>query len=125
MYTLMLQRSFHARHFLVGGDWGAENHVHAHAYRVEVRLAAPDLDQHGYLVDLEDLEVWLDACVGRYQDKVLNDLPDFQGLNPSIEHFAQRFFACLHEQMTDRRLESMEVRIWENDAAWAAYRKRL
>ena len=123
MYTLMLQRHFSARHFLVGGDWGAENDLHSHAYRVEVRLAAEDLDQHGYLVDLEALEIWLDACVACYQDKVLNDLSDFKGVNPSIEHFAKRFFDCLRQRIADQRFEYMEIRIWENDMAWASYRK--
>ncbi len=125
MYTLMLQRSFRARHFLVGGDWGAENQVHSHAYRVEVRLAAEDLDEHGYLVDLEVLETWLDDCVARYEDKVLNDLPDFQGLNPSIEHFAKRFFDCLRPRMAGQRFECMEIRIWENDMAWSSYQKHF
>src|SRR5688572_14046153 len=89
MYTVAVARSFVAQHFLVGGDWGAENQWHSHQYRVEVRLEGPRLDRHGYLVDIVDVEQHLDVLVNEYRDRTLNDQPAFAGLNPSIEHFAR------------------------------------
>ncbi len=47
MYTLAVQRNFIASHYLVGGDWGPENQLHSHHYRVEVILEASELDRHG------------------------------------------------------------------------------
>ena len=38
MYTVTITRDFVAQHFLIGGDWGAENQWHSHHYQVEVRL---------------------------------------------------------------------------------------
>ena len=35
-----LRRDFSARHYLIGGDWGAENIEHAHRYRMELVLEA-------------------------------------------------------------------------------------
>ena len=32
MYTLGIKRDFIARHFLIGGDWGAENLPNSHHY---------------------------------------------------------------------------------------------
>lgn len=124
MYTLCLERAFGARHFLIGGDWGPENRLHAHPYRVEVRLSAPNLDAHGYLVDLEALERVLEACVGRYRDQVLNELPEFAGLNPSIERLARRFWEEFCRRLGSRDFVRVAVRIWESDAAWAAYEER-
>lgn len=123
MYTLCLQRDFIARHFLVGGDWGEENDVHSHPYRVEVRLSAEALDAHGYLVDLDHLETVLDACVARYQDRVLNDLAEFEGVNPSIEHLAKRFFDAMTRRLSERSFSVVEIRIWETGKAWASYRE--
>ena len=125
MYSLAVQRAFSARHYLIGGDWGPENDPHAHAYRVEVRLRAEELDTHGYLVDLEKLEQVLAACVSIYQDRLLNDLPDFDRINPSIEHFAKRFYTRFIEEIGQHRFQSVEIRIWENEAAWASYRERF
>ena len=52
MYTLGIKRNFIARHFLIGGDWGAENLPNSHHYVLELQLAGKELDQHGYLVDI-------------------------------------------------------------------------
>src|SRR5918993_508802 len=52
MYTLGIKRNFIARHFLVGGDWGAENLPNSHHYVLELQLTGKELDQHGYLVDI-------------------------------------------------------------------------
>ena len=91
MYIVAVKRDFVAQHYLVGGDWGSENQRHSHHYQVEVELAGCRLDEHGYLVDIVDIETHLDALVAHYRDRVLNDLPEFAGLNPSIEHFARIF----------------------------------
>ena len=123
MYTLGLGRDFKARHFLVGGDWGPENDPHDHAYRVEIRLASEALDQHGYIMDLDDLNPLLDRVVDRYLDRLLNDLPEFAGLNPSIEHLSRFFFRRLAEGLEGHDVRLIEVRIWETDKAWASYRE--
>src|SRR5436853_29765 len=51
MYSVSVKRGFTAEHFLIGGDWGAENQPHSHDYQVEVQLEGATLDRHGYLVD--------------------------------------------------------------------------
>ena len=38
MYTLAVRRDFIARHFLIGGDWGAENFPNSHHYVLELQL---------------------------------------------------------------------------------------
>ncbi len=97
MYTVAVKRDFVAQHFLIGGDWGAENEKHSHHYVVELRLHGASLDQHGYLVDIVDIEHHLDSLVDYYRDKTLNDLPEFAALNPSIEHFARILCQILGE----------------------------
>jgi len=121
MYSLSLQRDFIASHYLVGGDWGPENNPHAHPYRVEICLSAAQLDQHGYLIDLEVLEQIIDACVDAYRDRLLNDLPEFDKINPSIEHFCRRFFERFTTTLGSNRFNRVAIRIWENEQAWAAY----
>ena len=63
MYTVAVTRDFIANHFLVGGDWGAENFPHAHNYVAEISIQGNQLDQHGYLVDIVDIEAALDKTV--------------------------------------------------------------
>jgi len=68
MYSVAVHRDFIANHFLTGGDWGPENETHAHHYVVEVRFNGPELDHHGYLVDICEIETVLDGLVNRYDD---------------------------------------------------------
>jgi 6-pyruvoyltetrahydropterin/6-carboxytetrahydropterin synthase len=125
MYTVAVRRDFVAQHFLVGGDWGPENDRHSHHYRVEVQLLGDRLDEHGYLVDIVDIEANLEALVVRYRDRTLNELPEFAGLNPSIEHFARIWCDSLASRLKAPTLKAVRVKIWEAEIAWASYQKDL
>jgi 6-pyruvoyltetrahydropterin/6-carboxytetrahydropterin synthase len=121
VYTIAVKRDFVARHFLVGGNWGGENKEHCHHYQVEIQLEGPALDQHGFVVDIVDIEATLCRLVAYYQGCLLNDLPEFQGVNPSIEHFARVFFGGMDRCISQVKISSATVRVWEDNLAWAAY----
>lgn len=125
MYTVAVCRDFIASHFLIGGDWGPENELHAQHYKVEVQLEAAELDQHGYLVDICLLEEIMDQQVDQYRDKTLNDLAPFRGLNPSIENFARIICEAVLQKIAARNLSAITIKIWESDTAWAACRRDL
>ncbi|MDT3680507.1 MAG: 6-carboxytetrahydropterin synthase [Burkholderiaceae bacterium] len=122
MYQLSITREFIARHRLVGGDWGAENATHSHRYRADIVVEGHELDEHGFLVDIVALGNAADDIVAQLGERVLNDLPAFDGLNPSLEHFARIFHAMLAPRVDEQRL-ALTVRLWENDRNWAAYRR--
>jgi 6-pyruvoyltetrahydropterin/6-carboxytetrahydropterin synthase len=121
MYTLAVRRRFIARHALIGGDWGRENFPNSHRYLLELQLRGKNLDQHGFLVDIVDVESHLDSLLERYRDQLLNDLPEFTGLNPSLEHFVRILALAVNERLTTRSLDRLKVVLWEDDAAWASF----
>jgi len=121
MYQLAITRDFIARHFLVGGDWGAENQEHSHHYRAEVIVEGQQLDLHGYLIDIVALESALAGAIDAYADRVLNDQPAFTGLNPSIEHFSRILWEHLRDSLVLPE-RTLAVKLWENDRDWAAFR---
>ncbi|MEK6220904.1 MAG: 6-carboxytetrahydropterin synthase [Chloroflexota bacterium] len=125
MYTVAVKRDFVAQHYLIGGDWGAENELHSHHYRLELQLKGDTLDKHGYLVDILEIENNLDSLVAYFQDRTLNKLPEFSGLNPSIEHFARIACEKLSDNIAANNLRAIKVQIWENEIAWAAYEQAL
>jgi len=121
MYTLAVRRDFIARHFLIGGDWGSENFPNSHHYVLELQLEGAELDQHGYLVDIVDVEKHLGELIGHYKESMLNDLPEFKGLNPSLEHFARILAISLDQRIKNPGLSALRITLWENDQAWAAF----
>jgi 6-pyruvoyltetrahydropterin/6-carboxytetrahydropterin synthase len=121
MYTLGVRREFIARHFLIGGDWGPENFPNSHHYILELQLSGNELDKHGYLVDIVDVENHLGEVVNYYKEYMLNEKPEFANLNPSIEHFARILCTTLSERIKAKNILQVKVVLWENDSAWAAF----
>jgi 6-pyruvoyltetrahydropterin/6-carboxytetrahydropterin synthase len=125
VYSVSVRTDFIAQHFLIGGDWGPENERNSHHYVLELSLDGPELDQHGYLVDIVAVSAALANVHARYADNLLNDMPEFEGLNPSLEHFARILCQRLARELSAPTLASVTVRLWENESASATYRQSL
>jgi 6-pyruvoyltetrahydropterin/6-carboxytetrahydropterin synthase len=121
MYTVTVVRSLIAQHFLTVPDPGPEGELHSHHFRAEVELAGDELNEYDYLVDIDEVEVALDAIEARYADETLNALPEFEGYNPSVERFAR----VVHERIADgidaTGVDRLTVTMWEDDVASAAF----
>ena len=121
MYTLGVRRDFIARHFLIGGDWGPENQPNSHHYVLEMQLSGRELDQHGYLVDIVQVEKALDELIAHFSEHMLNELPEFEGLNPSLEHFARISAVTLSGKIPAANITTVKTVLWENASAWASF----
>lgn len=121
MYTLRVERDFIAQHYLTVPDCGPENEWHSHHFKVELLLEGSSLNANGYLVDIVDVEAALDQLTDRYRDATLNDLPEFADKNPSVEHFSRISLDFIQDRINTSNIDSMTVRIWEDDEAWASY----
>lgn len=117
----MVQRDFIAQHFLTVPNCGPENEWHSHHFTLEVLMEGESLGEHGYLVDIDDVKAALTDLVDRYEDATMNDLPEFDGLNPSIEHFSRIFCHAFRDRIESTNLSRITVKIWEDDEAWASY----
>ncbi len=124
-YELAVTRDFVAQHFLTVPDAGAEGEIHSHHFTAEARFGGPTLGEYGYLVDIDDVNAVLDGLEGRYRDALLNDLPEFEGHNPSVERFARLFGDRIEDAMAEPNPTVLVVRLWEDDSAWASHRRSL
>jgi 6-pyruvoyltetrahydropterin/6-carboxytetrahydropterin synthase len=123
MYKLEVKKDFIAQHFLIGGDWGAENQKHSHHYRIEIQLTGKDLDAHGFVVDIVEVNNQLEKLISAYRDRTLNDLPEFKGLNPSIENLARISYQALSQPIHRVGISDFKVRVWEDEIASVSYRE--
>jgi 6-pyruvoyltetrahydropterin/6-carboxytetrahydropterin synthase len=122
-YSVTVRRELIAQHFLVGGDWGRENMLNSHHYRIEARYEGTSLDRYGFLLDIDEIYRKLDGLVERYRDRTLNELPEFDELNPSVENFSRILSDRL--VVTAPNVDALEVTVWEDADASAAYRRPL
>lgn len=124
MYTVTVSREFVAQHFLTVPDpEPPEGEPHSHAFTAEARLSGSELGEYDYLLDITDLEAAMDGTVAEYRDELLNDRREFEGLNPSVERFAERFAGRLLGRLDAPRVERCELRMWEDDVAWASHER--
>ena len=121
MYKLGVRRKFSARHYLIGGDWGEENREHNHNYQLELVLEKRELDRHGFLVDIVEVEHHLDEVTAAFRDQTLNTLAAFADINPSIERLATVIHDIFRERLGAFHLEALTVTIWEDEVAWTSY----
>lgn len=125
VFTVGILRDFVAQHFLIGGDWGRENQPHSHHYRFEAIFEGSQLDRHGYLLDIAEVEPRLDGIVERYRDRTLNDLPEFAGENPSLERFARIIADRVVTDLPAGSVDAITLKLWESDTAFASYRRPI
>ena len=121
MYSTTVLTEFVAQHYLTVPDPGPEGEPHSHHYEVELCFRGSELDEFDYVVDIDDAEAALDALVERYTDALLNDLPEFEGYNPSVERFARVIFERVTDRVTDDTVTELAVTVWEDEAAAAGY----
>jgi 6-pyruvoyltetrahydropterin/6-carboxytetrahydropterin synthase len=125
-YSVCVIRDFVAQHFLIGGDWGKENTLHSHHYKLEVTFAGDQLDRHQYLLDIAVVNEHLERLCDHYRDKTLNDLPELAGKNPSLELFARLLAEGMArglelEPGKAKGLRALTAKLWEHEQAFATY----
>ena len=125
LYTVAIKQRLIAQHYLIGEAPDPERERHSHCYHIEVQLEGSTLNEQGYLVDIVEIESYLTDLLAYYQDETLNDLPEFSGLNPSIEHLARILCHSLSDRLKAPNIKALTVRVWESANAWALYRQDL
>ena len=125
MYSVTVERAFVAQHFLTVPNPGPEGDLHSHHYTAKVELAGEELNDYGYLADIDALNERIDTAVDRYRDETLNDLPEFADMNPSLEHFARIFGERFSEELDAPEVDSVTVKLREDDIAWASHRQEV
>jgi len=124
-YRVAVERDLIAQHSLTVPDPGPEGTVHSHHFTVTLVLTGPELNEYGYLADIDAVHAALDDIEGRYTDSLLNDLPEFDGLNPSVEHFARLIGDRVAPRFEDTPATTLTVRVHEDEAAWASHERTL
>ncbi|PSP81078.1 6-pyruvoyl tetrahydropterin synthase [Halobacteriales archaeon QS_1_68_20] len=125
MYAVSVSGDFVAQHVLTVPEAGPEGEWHSHRYGVRLEVRGELLDEHGYLVDVDDLTAALDSVVDRYRDETLNDFPEFEGNNPSLERFARIICDRALAELDDPIVDAAAVELREDDVARATYEREI
>jgi len=120
MYEVTIIKSFSAAHLLtkIGGKC---EELHGHNFKVEVTLAAPDLNKSGLLIDFRVVKKWLNVILDQMDHKNLNELPNFAGINPSAENIAKYIYGEMKLKAEQTEVKVARVKVWESENAAVTY----
>lgn len=125
MYTVSVSRACIAQHYLTVPDPGPEGTLHSHRFDVEVSFRGPTLNEYGYLVDIDAVIDALETVVDGVRDRTLNDLPAFEGVNPSAERLAEHVGDRLLDRLDPEPASELAVRVREDDVAEVVHERPI
>ena len=120
MYRLMIKTSFAAAHNLINYQGDCEN-LHGHNWRVEVVVAAKELDKAGLGIDFKILKKQTNSLLDELDHKYLNDLTPFKNDSPSSENISRYLFERLSETLNNKNITVEKINVWESENACASY----
>ena len=120
MYRLMIKTSFAAAHNLINYQGDCEN-LHGHNWRVEVVVAAKELDKAGLGIDFKILKKQTNSLLDELDHKYLNDLTPFKKDSPSSENISRYLFERLSETLNNENITVEKINVWESENACASY----
>ncbi len=120
MYHLTIHTHFAAAHNLINYQGDCEN-LHGHNWKVEVTVAASDLDKAGLGVDFKILKRETNRFLDSLDHKYLNELEPFKTRSPSSENIACYLFGELSQLFNTDNVKVEKVNVWESEYACASY----
>ncbi len=124
MYEIGVVAQFEAAHRLQG-DFGPATRTHGHTYRLEVITRGAQLQHDGTLFDLAKLQSVVHAIVADLHYRDLDEVPGLRERNTTAEVVADYCWERIAPGLRQHDLQSLLVRVWENNAAYAARDDRL
>ena len=143
MFTITKQlRKFSAAHRLVKNYVGRCKHLHGHDYKVEVTIAAKQLNQYDFVMDFDEIKQLFDRWLQDHWDHATLvseiDTPLIDFLEKQQQHyfiipgnknttaeclaeFLFQQFNQLLKTVDNQRITLHTVRVFESDSAWASY----
>ncbi len=121
MFTLYVTDSFAAAHRLEEYHGKCED-LHGHNFKVEALVEGGSIGEGGMLLDFAVFKSRLKEILADLDHKYLNEISFFKERASSSEYLALYIYDRLKGLLRNERVTVHEVRVWESENAYAAYR---
>ena len=129
MYSLAVSDHVMIAHSFVGEIFGPAQQLHGATYAVEMELRRAQLDGNGLVCDIGLAKALLDATLGEFAYRNLDEMAAFRGRNTTTEFLAGEIFRRLKARVAQGALgpgsagalAAMRIVLRESPVAWAAF----
>ena len=121
MFTVSVERHFHASHQLTLPD-GSKEPVHSHDWVVNADLSSEKLNNMGIVMDFRELQAMIDKTVAEFHNKALESIGYFQQNNPSAENVAKYIYEKLLIELPEG-VKLQNIRVMEEPGCSATFRE--
>jgi len=121
VFTLYVTDSFAAAHRLEEYHGKCED-LHGHNFKVEALVEGGSIGEGGMLLDFAVFKSRLKEILADLDHKYLNEISFFKERASSSEYLALYIYDRLKGLLRNERVTVHEVRVWESENAYAAYR---
>jgi 6-pyruvoyltetrahydropterin/6-carboxytetrahydropterin synthase len=93
---------------------------------VRVHASARELDALGMVIDFADLKAVVSEVAGRFDHRVINEIPPFDEVNTTAELLAEHVYREVARRLAEdaasgRRVRIERVEVWETPTSCAVY----
>ena len=121
-YEISTEGTFSAAHYLEGYE-GDCARLHGHNWRVRVAIRVEENKPTGLTYDFRRLKSLIRQVIQPLDHGVLNELPFFEGKNPTAETIAEWCYDEVASRIEDDTARVVRVEVWESLQNCAAYVK--
>ncbi len=79
------------------------------------------LDKYGFLVNVDLVAASLEEALKRFEGEILNEMPEFRGITPTMENIAKAIWSKLAADLDRSCVERIRVTIWEAEDIFASF----
>lgn len=120
VFEIVVETHFSAAHRLCGyaGDC---SRLHGHNWVVEVAVRCLQLNEIGIGIDFRKVKETVKQILSEMDHRDLNELPEFQDLNPTSENIARYLYQELSRLIGTETISVARVKVVETPGAAAVY----
>jgi len=119
VFELVVETDFSAAHNLREYKGQCEK-LHGHNWKVQVILKAEKLDKVGMVMDFREVKRVIGEIMNTFDHSYLNELADFQVLNPTTENLSKILYDELKNTLPPG-VKVSRVTTWETECCGATY----
>ena len=120
MHEVGISGGFRAWHEMPGAE-GPEGERHQHDYKIDMLITRPDLDEHGMVWDIDDMEAALAGILATLEGRDLEEVVGDSESPVTVEVLARWTHEELSRALRRANDGTLRIRVWESPTAFGGY----